>query len=186
MIRFFPLIAPYSNIGAYGMRGDKMHDAVDLGCPANTIVVAADDGTVSYGSNQLGGNTAVLHCPDGTAHYMAHLRDVQTGTRKVVAGDAIGIADTTGNAAGGPTHLHFQLWANGTFAGPHPDPTAQLVAAPHVVYPAPEIPQPVTVPSYVPTVLVALGIVGFSGALAWALTAGPLRAPRRVPRRVTV
>jgi murein DD-endopeptidase MepM/ murein hydrolase activator NlpD len=186
MIRFFPIIAPYNNVGPYGTRGTGFHYGVDLGAPTGSTVVAVDYGTVNYGIDPKGGNVAVLHATDGVAYYYAHMLDVQSGSRKVSAGDAIGRVDMTGNAQGTVPHVHFEEWPSGSYQSPAPDPTAQLVAAPHVVYPAPELPQPVTVPSYVPTVLVALGIVGFSGALAWALTAGPLRVPRRVPRRVTV
>ncbi len=178
MIRFFPLIAPYKNVGPYGTRGTGFHYGVDLGAPTGTTIIAVDYGTVNFAVDPLGGNVAVLHATDGNAYYYAHMLTVQSGSRKVSAGDAIGQVDMTGNAQGTVPHCHFEWWPSGSYQSPAPDPTAQLVAAPHVLSPAPQLPQPGT-PSYEITVLVALGIVGFSGALAWAMTSGPLARRRR-------
>jgi murein DD-endopeptidase MepM/ murein hydrolase activator NlpD len=184
VIRFFPLIAPYKNVGPYGTRGAGFHFGVDLGAPTGTAVIAVDYGTVNFSVDPLGGNVAVLHATDGNAYYMAHMLDVQSGSRKVSAGDAIGRVDMTGNAQGTVPHCHFEWWPSGSYQSPAPDPTAQLVAAPHALSPAP-VPSPVT--THTTAIFVALGIVGFSGVLAWALTSGPLRSPglqrRRAPSR---
>jgi len=188
VIRFFPLIAAYNNVGPYGTRGTGFHYGVDLGAPTGTTVVAVDYGTVNFGTDTLGGNVAILHATDGNAYYYAHMLDVQSGSRKVSAGDAIGRVDMTGNAQGTVPHCHFEWWPSGSYQSPAPDPTAQLVAAPHVVSPAPPIQQPTSgVPGrdYTAAVLVALGIVGFSGALAWAITSGPLARPALRRRRAT-
>jgi len=180
VIRFFPLIAPYSNVGPYGTRGTGFHYGVDLGAPTGTTVVACDYGTVNYGTDPLGGNVAVLHADDGNAYYHAHLLDVQTGSRKVVPGEAIGRVDTSGNAKGGIPHCHFEWWPSGSYQSPAPDPTAQLTAAPHVEAPAPPPANPATTPASSTSAIVGvLGILGLSGVLAWALT-----RPRPRPRRV--
>jgi len=178
MIRYFPLLAPFVNCGPYGTRGGGMHYGVDLCAPTGTTVIAVDDGTVTYGTDTLGGNTAVLHAKDGNAYYYAHMLDVQSGSRSVSAGDAIGHVDMTGNAQGTVPHTHFEWWPTGTFQRPAPDPTEQLTAAPQWGGPSPG-PAPVTSSrSYVGTVFAALGIVAASGAIAWAIRR-PVRRPAR-------
>ncbi|HXB28110.1 MAG TPA: M23 family metallopeptidase [Gemmatimonadaceae bacterium] len=137
MIRYYPIAGAPRNICAgYGNRTTngvtKLHDACDLCAPTGTPVVACDDGTVSYGVDPTGGNVAILHIADGTAYFHAHLLDVQTGQRKVSAGQQIARVDTTGNAAlVGIPHCHWQIWPGGTFqpGTVHPDPTAALLAA---------------------------------------------------------
>jgi len=175
MIRFFPLLAPYNNCGPYGMRGATMHDAVDLCAPTGTVIIAVDDGTVTWGTDPVGGNVAVLHCTDGTAVYYAHMLDEQSGSKLVQAGDEIGRVDMSGNAQGTVPHCHFQVWSSGSFNGPHPDPTAELLAAPQLYSPIPPPPAP-TNPN-ARALLVGLGIVALSAGLAWAIR-GPLHLRR--------
>ena len=64
-IQYYPLTGvPRVNVGGYGPRTSggvtKLHDAVDLGAPTGTPVVAMADGTVTYGTDPIGGNVAVL------------------------------------------------------------------------------------------------------------------------------
>lgn len=129
MIRVFPLLAAYNNCGPYGMRAGSMHYGVDLCAPTGTTIVAVDSGTVSYGTDPLGGNVATLHAQDGNAYYHAHMLDVQSGSQPVSAGTPIGRVDMTGNAQGTVPHLHFEWWPSGAFQRPAPDPTAQLLAS---------------------------------------------------------
>jgi murein DD-endopeptidase MepM/ murein hydrolase activator NlpD len=129
MIRVFPLLAPYSNCGPYGPRGAGFHYGIDLCAPTGTTIVAVDDGTITYGTDPMGGNVAVLHAPDGNAYYHAHMLDAQTGSLSVSAGTTIGRVDMTGNAFGTVPHLHFEWWPSGAFQRPAPDPTAQILAS---------------------------------------------------------
>lgn len=133
MIRYYPLAGvPRDICAGYGMRGSHLHDACDLCAPTGSAVVAVDDGTVTYGVDPTGGNVAVLHVASGEAYYHAHLEDVQSGQRKVRAGEQIARCDTTGNAAMvGISHVHFQVWPSGNFdqGTVHPDPTSALLAA---------------------------------------------------------
>ena len=171
MIRYYPLTGvPKVNVGGYGPRTSggvtKLHDAVDLGAPTGTPVIAMADGTITYGTDVLGGNVAVLRLaasPD--AYYMAHLLRVQSGSRKVIAGEQIAECDTTGNAAlVGIPHVHTQWWSNGTFAGPHPDPTADLNAAQLLAAPIGGSRYP-----YADIALVTAGVLAAAGLgyLAW-------------------
>jgi len=138
-----------------------LHDACDLCAPQGSAAVAVDDGIVNYGTDPFGGNVAILHVADGTAYYYAHLLDAQSGTRQVQRGEQIGRVDTTGNAAlVGISHVHFQVWPTGSFdqGTTHPDPTADLLAAP--ILPAPVRPW---------AHKIALALVGLAigGALAY-------------------
>jgi murein DD-endopeptidase MepM/ murein hydrolase activator NlpD len=110
-----------------------MHYGIDLCAPTGTTIVAVDNGTVSYGTDPIGGNVAILHAADGNAYYHAHMLDTQTGARAVRVGDPIGRVDMTGNAFGTVPHLHFEWWPSGSFQRPAPDPTPQILAALHAV-----------------------------------------------------
>ena len=99
----------------YDRRGEeRIHRAIDILAPKGTPVLAADNGTiVRVSSNALGGLTNYAIDPlRRLVYYYAHLDryDVIAYKGKVVAkGDVIGYVGTTGNARGGPPHLHFQV-----------------------------------------------------------------------------
>ena len=172
-IAVYPIAGVARNICAgYGNRTGSdgvthLHDACDLCAPTGSAAVAVNDGTVSYGVDGFGGNVAILHVADGTAYYYAHLLAVQTGSRTVKAGDQIGQVDTSGNAAlVGIPHTHFQVWPGGSFqqGTVHPDPTADLMAAPILDAPA-DAP---TNPAWIAAAVVALVGIGL-GFGYWAL-----------------
>jgi hypothetical protein len=95
--------------GAYNGGSDIM---ADTGSP----VVSMVSGTVDFISTQStapnsGGNAIEIHGIDGKDYYYAHLLNppnIGVGG-KVVAGQQIGQVDTTGNAKGGPSHLHLGI-----------------------------------------------------------------------------
>jgi murein DD-endopeptidase MepM/ murein hydrolase activator NlpD len=99
----------------YDRRGEeRIHRAIDILAPKGTPVLAADNGTiVRVSSNTLGGLTIYAIDPlRRLVYYYAHLDryDVIAYKGKVVAkGEVIGYVGTTGNARGGPPHLHFQV-----------------------------------------------------------------------------
>jgi murein DD-endopeptidase MepM/ murein hydrolase activator NlpD len=99
----------------YERRGEgRIHHAIDIMAPKGTPVLAADNSTiVRVSSNTLGGLTIYAIDPlRRLVYYYAHLDryDVIAYKGKVVAkGDVIGYVGTTGNARGGPPHLHFQV-----------------------------------------------------------------------------
>jgi peptidoglycan LD-endopeptidase LytH len=99
----------------YDRRGEeRVHRAIDIMAPRGTPVLAADSGTiVRVSRNTLGGLTIYAMDPlRRLVYYYAHLDhyDVTVRTGKLVAkGEVIGYVGTTGNAQGGPPHLHFQV-----------------------------------------------------------------------------
>ena len=178
MIRYYPLTGvPRDICAGYGNRTSggvtKLHDADDLCGPLGTPVVAVDDGTVSWGYDQTGGNVAVLHTTPGPeAYYYAHLADTQSGSARVIAGQQIGRVGKTGNASapGIPSHTHFQWWPTGSFnqGSVHPDPTADLMAAQLLSAPigSPN-PFPVADLALAAAGLLALGGLAYLGYREW-------------------
>jgi peptidoglycan LD-endopeptidase LytH len=95
----------------------RRHQGIDLLAPAGTPVVAVTGGHISRLSNRdrgRGGISLWLRDRRGTAYYYAHNQHnlVRLG-QHVQAGQVIARVGTTGNARGGPPHLHFQLHPNG-------------------------------------------------------------------------
>lgn len=101
--------------------GRRRHEGLDIFARRGTPVLAAADGVVrSTRSNRLGGKVVWLRDRYGQSHYYAHL-DTQLVSRgqQVLAGDTIGFVGNTGNARTTPPHLHFGLYAGGSF-DPYP------------------------------------------------------------------
>lgn len=100
---------PYGNCRHY-------HDAIDIGAPEGSEVVAAAAGTVIYagwklaGSDGFGGGLVVWISHDGklyTTYNHLSAEFVRVG-QTVKAGQRIGSVGMTGNATG--PHLHFEVW----------------------------------------------------------------------------
>jgi len=93
--------------------GRRRHQGIDLLAGAGTPLVAVTSGTIIRLSNLdrgRGGISLWLRDARGTAYYYAHNQHnlVRLGQR-VRAGQVIARVGSTGNATGGPPHLHFQL-----------------------------------------------------------------------------
>ena len=85
--------------------------------PPGTPLVAVTSGTISRLSNQdrsRGGISLWLRDARGTVYYYAHNQHnlVRLG-QEVRAGQLLARVGATGNAKGGPPHLHFQLHPGG-------------------------------------------------------------------------
>jgi peptidoglycan LD-endopeptidase LytH len=97
--------------------GRRRHQGIDLLAPVGTRLVAVASGHISRLSNLdrgRGGISLWLRDRRGTAFYYAHNQHnlVRLGQR-VRAGEIIARVGTTGNAKGGPPHLHFQIHPGG-------------------------------------------------------------------------
>ncbi len=103
--------------------GGRHHEGIDIFAPRGTPVVAATDGLVwRVGTDPLGGLVVWVLGPGRQMHYYAHL-DRYAGVRRgdrVTAGDTVGYVGTTGNARGGPPHLHYGIYADGGAINPYP------------------------------------------------------------------
>ena len=82
--------------------------------------MATVSGNVVQTVGKLGGNQVKLFGDDGVSYYYTHL-DRFGAKGRVSAGTAVGYVGNTGNAAGGPTHVHFEVHPGGGAAvNPYP------------------------------------------------------------------
>jgi murein DD-endopeptidase MepM/ murein hydrolase activator NlpD len=102
-------------------------------------VLAVEDGYATKSESKLGGLGVAITTRDGTIYYYAHLDGLAGGfPRSVRAGETIGYLGSTGNAAGGPPHLHFEVRPQGgEQVDPFPivDPLSAVIPAPLVAEP---------------------------------------------------
>jgi len=112
-----PVGQPRSFTDTFGAprSGGRTHQGIDLMSPFGTPVYAAQSGRFEQNYNPLGGNSALFYGPNGDYTYYAHMSSyagVPNGAT-VSAGTMIGHVGNTGDAAGGPTHLHFEYHPGG-------------------------------------------------------------------------
>jgi murein DD-endopeptidase MepM/ murein hydrolase activator NlpD len=97
--------------------GRRRHQGIDLLAPAGTPLVAVASGHISRLSNLdrgRGGISLWLRDARGTAYYYAHNQhNLAHLGQHIQAGQPIARVGATGNAKGGPPHLHFQIHPNG-------------------------------------------------------------------------
>lgn len=114
--------------------GGRVHNAIDIGAPTGTPIVAVVDGEITRKHwNSLGGRTLYLRSADGSHDfYYAHLDAYEDGIEigsVVRRGDVLGTVGSTGNARG--PHLHFQvLRRSGSGRGTPVNPFDLLTASP--------------------------------------------------------
>jgi murein DD-endopeptidase MepM/ murein hydrolase activator NlpD len=116
--------------------GWRVHQGNDIFALRGTPNVAVDDGVIKQSHNKLGGNAMWLYDWHGNAYYYAHM-DAYEGLfdanemRVVKKGEVIGYVGNTGNAAGGPTHTHFEIHP-GNIGPVDPYPILRWICAPQL------------------------------------------------------
>jgi LysM repeat protein len=110
----------FMNDWGFPRSGGRFHTGNDLFAPRGRSAVAVVSGTVTQTTGRLGGNQVKLVGDDGVTYHYTHLD--RFGKRgRVAAGDVVGYVGSSGNAAGGPTHVHFELHPAGSGAvNPYP------------------------------------------------------------------
>jgi murein DD-endopeptidase MepM/ murein hydrolase activator NlpD len=107
--------------------GRRRHQGIDLLAPAGTPLVAVADGRITRISNHdqgLGGISLRLTDRAGIGYYYAHnQRNLARLGQRVRRGQVIAQVGSSGNARGGPPHLHFQIHPGG---GPPVNPDATV------------------------------------------------------------
>ena len=93
--------------------GRRRHQGNDILARRGTPVVAPVSGSVRRHDNRLGGISFYLTGNDGITYYGAHLQRFAPVSGRVRIGTVIGYVGTTGNAQGGPPHLHFEMKPGG-------------------------------------------------------------------------
>ncbi|TCC94334.1 M23 family metallopeptidase [Pedobacter frigiditerrae] len=110
----------------------RRHEGIDIFAPFRTPVIAVSPGRVTgVNTNNLGGKV-VWFRPEGKEYtlYYAHLDEQNvTEGQTVNYGDTLGRMGDTGNAQGGPPHLHFGIYTSGGAIDPLPfiNPTIENV-----------------------------------------------------------
>jgi murein DD-endopeptidase MepM/ murein hydrolase activator NlpD len=100
--------------------GGRRHMGIDLLATRGTPVVATVSGLLKLHPNKRGGNAYYLEGDDGRIYYGAHLATFNHRSGRIRIGQIIGTVGDTGNARGGPTHLHFEVGENGANKDPYP------------------------------------------------------------------
>jgi peptidoglycan LD-endopeptidase LytH len=107
--------------------GGRRHEGIDIFASKDTPVVSTTRGILTrVGTNRLGGQVVWILGPGLERHYYAHLNRYGSFREgdQVEAGEIIGYTGNSGNARGGPAHLHYGIYRHG---GPQ-NPYARLVA----------------------------------------------------------
>jgi murein DD-endopeptidase MepM/ murein hydrolase activator NlpD len=117
----FPVQGPcaYSDTWGAPRSGGRHHMGTDIMASRGTPCVATCSGTVRPHYNSLGGKSITLTGDNGWTFYYAHLNGYAVKGGRVKAGQLIGWVGNTGNAAGGPCHLHFQMGPHGAWVDPY-------------------------------------------------------------------
>jgi peptidoglycan LD-endopeptidase LytH len=118
-----PVAGPHAFSNDYGdpRSGGRRHQGNDILAPRGTPVVANVGGIVRQHNSSLGGLGYYLQGDDGNVYFGTHL-DSYGASGRVVIGTVIGRVGNSGNARGGPPHLHFEIHPGG--GGPvNPYPT---------------------------------------------------------------
>lgn len=98
----------------------RRHEGVDLRGDRGAPVVAPEGGTATVRNAPGGlGLYVEIRADSGARDLLAHLSaaNIQSGQR-VEAGQLVGLVGNSGNAAGGPPHLHWQRQVNGRWVDP--------------------------------------------------------------------
>jgi murein DD-endopeptidase MepM/ murein hydrolase activator NlpD len=119
--RVFPVDGPFNFVDSWNafranvLQGTTVHahHATDIMARKGTPIVAVESGTLNrVGWNRLGGWRLWINGVSGARYYYAHMSayapKLHAGSH-VVAGQYLGRVGNTGDAQGGPTHLHFEV-----------------------------------------------------------------------------
>ncbi len=117
----FPVRGPHSfSNDWHAPRTGHLHQGNDVFAAMGTPCVACVSGTVNLGEGKNAGLYVRLVGDDGNVFYYMHLQRYGA-TGHVTAGTVIGYVGDTGNALGGPPHLHFEIHPGGGAAtNPYP------------------------------------------------------------------
>jgi peptidoglycan LD-endopeptidase LytH len=125
-----PAITHFIDSWGFPRSGGRSHKGTDVMGPMGAEVYAFTSGTISRHSNsRLGGISLYLRGDDGSTYFYTHLRGYAPGGavgNRVEAGDHIAYNGDTGNARGGPPHIHFERAPGG---GAAVNPFPYLAAA---------------------------------------------------------
>jgi peptidoglycan LD-endopeptidase LytH len=112
-----PIAAANSFIDSWGFPRDggaRRHEGTDVMAAMGAPVVAVIDGRITYaGVGVTAGNWLELTGDDGNIYWYMHNHKNMITSGRVRVGEQIATVGDTGNAAGGPPHVHFEYHPNG-------------------------------------------------------------------------
>jgi murein DD-endopeptidase MepM/ murein hydrolase activator NlpD len=103
----------FSNDYGASRGGGSSHQGNDILAAKGTPVVANVGGVVTQRTGAVSGLAYFLAGDDGNRYFGAHL-DSFGASGRVSAGTVIGTVGNTGDAVGGPPHLHFEMHPGGS------------------------------------------------------------------------
>lgn len=107
-----PLSTITDNFGDPRGGGARTHEGLDILAPEGTPIVSPTDAVViRVSEGQNSGLYVTTANPGGESFIYMHLSeiaDIEAGD-ELDAGDLIGLVGDTGNALGGPAHLHWEI-----------------------------------------------------------------------------
>lgn len=120
----WPAPGYYTITSPFGNRTDPIsgfssfHRGMDIGCPYNTTIIAANSGTVVYsGWHNSYGYYLIIDHGGGIATLYAHNNKLLVSTGDTVTkGQAVSLSGSTGYSTG--PHLHFEVRVNGQVTNP--------------------------------------------------------------------
>ena len=118
-----PVRGPHHFSDDFGdARVGHRHQGNDILAPYGTPVVAVISGVIKTNYSRNGGISLYLEGSDGDEYFYAHnSRNVAVTGQHVATGEVIGYVGNTGDARGGPPHLHFERHPGGGHAvDPYP------------------------------------------------------------------
>ena len=111
-----PVAAPNSFIDSWGYprSGGRTHEGTDIMAASGAPVVAITDGRITFeGYGTSAGKWLILSGDDGNSYWYMHNRENLVSGGRVRAGEQIATVGDTGNAIGGPPHVHFEYHPGG-------------------------------------------------------------------------
>jgi len=115
----------FANTWGAPRSGGRRHKGTDVMAPCGAPVVAVTNGMITdLHSGGNGGIMAYLRATNGDVFFYSHLRGYAPGVsqgKRVSTGELIAYNGNTGNARGGPCHVHFE-WhpGGGSPVNPYP------------------------------------------------------------------
>jgi LysM repeat protein len=110
----------YFNDWGFPRSGGRFHQGTDLMAPRGTEVLAPVGGQIKLITGTVGGLQFYLYGDDGVTYIGTHM-DAFGRSGRVEAGQVIGYVGDSGNARGGPPHLHFEMHpGDGEAVNPYP------------------------------------------------------------------